>query len=323
MKRLLSFLLLPLSVIPFLAVAPTIVQSRERFEREHNMGPLPAPPVAQISAARYPGFFAPSDEVPVLLWHGIGPARDGYTVTQREFENQIALLDQLGYTAISMRQWADFRAGKTADLPLKPILLTFDDGRLDSYRGADKILQRYGMRATVFVITEEIEKANPFYTTWEELHAMRDSARWDIQPHAHAGHRTLATNVQGDHAPFYTARRYTTSGGVETLAQWEARVSEDLFTVKHRFLDHGIEPEAFAVPYGDYGQRSTNDPSIPGLLSGLLTRQFGNWFIQADDNDPSFTRPGTGAAQRFELTTGARLDSLYGWLRRHSTENKR
>ena len=322
MKRLFSFLLLPLSVIPFLAVAPTIVQSRERFEREHHMGALPAPAAARISAARYPGFAAPANQVPVLVWHGIGDARDGYTVTQGEFENQIALLDQLGYTAISMRQWADFRAGKTADLPLKPILLTFDDGRLDSYRGADKILQRYGMRATVFVITEEIEKANPFYTTWEELHAMRDSGRWDIQPHAHAGHRTLATNVQGDHAPFYTARRYTTSGGVETLAQWEARVSEDLFTVKHRFLDHGIEPEAFAVPYGDYGQRSTNDPSIPGLLSGLLTRQFGNWFIQADDNDPSFTGPGTGAAQRFELTTDARLDDLYGWLRRHSTDEK-
>lgn len=318
MKRLLSFLLLPLSVIPFFAVAPTIVQSRERFVREHHMGPLPAPAEAQISAARYTPFAAPANEVPVLLWHGIGDQRDGYTVTQREFENQIALLDQLGYTAISMHQWAAFRAGNTAGLPAKPILLTFDDGRLDSYRGADRILQRYGMRATIFVITDEIEAGNAFYLTWEELHGMRDSGRWDIQPHAHAGHHELAISAQGDHAPFYSARRYTTSGGMETLAQWEARVSEDLFTARQRFLDHGIEPQSFAVPYGDYGQRVTNDPSIPQLLSGLLTRQFGNWFIQADDNDPDFTRPGTGAAQRFELTTGARLDSLYGWLRRHS-----
>jgi peptidoglycan/xylan/chitin deacetylase (PgdA/CDA1 family) len=303
MKRFLSFLLLPLSVIPFLAVAPTIVQSRERFEREHHMGALPAPAAAQISAARYPGFAAPTDEVPVLVWHGIGDARDGYT-------------------AISMRQWADFRSGKTTGLPAKPILLTFDDGRLDSYRGADKVLQRHGMRATIFAITEEIEKGNPFYLTWEELHAMRDSGRWDVQPHAHAGHHELAVNAQGDHAPAYAARRYTTSAGMETLAQWESRVSEDLFTARQRFIDHGIDPVAFAVPYGDYGQRVTNDPSIPQLLSGLLTRQFGNWFIQADDNDPSFTRPGTGAAQRFELTTGARLDDLYGWLRRQSTDEK-
>jgi peptidoglycan/xylan/chitin deacetylase (PgdA/CDA1 family) len=322
MKRLLSFLLLPLSVIPFLAVAPTIVQSRERFVREHNMGALPAPAAAQISAARYPSFFAPTDEVPVLLWHGIGSARDGYTITQAEFESQIALLDQLGYTAISMRQWADFRAGTGSPLPAKPVLLTFDDGRLDSYRGADRILQRYGMRATIFAITDEIEAGNPFYLTWEELHGMRDSGRWDIQPHAHAGHHELAVNAQGDHAPYYSARRYTTSGGMETLAQWESRVSEDLFTARQRFIDHGIDPVAFAVPYGDYGQRVTNDPSIPQLMSGLLTRQFGNWFIQADDNDPAFTRPGTGAAQRYELTTGARLDDLYGWLRRQSTDEK-
>jgi peptidoglycan/xylan/chitin deacetylase (PgdA/CDA1 family) len=323
MKRLLSFLLLPLSVIPFLAVAPTIVQSRERFERTHHMGPLPAPAAAQLSAARYPGFYAPADEVPVLVWHGIDSKNDGYSVSQTAFEQQIALLDKLGYTSISMRQWADFRAGKTAGLPAKPILLTFDDGRLDSYRGADKILQRYGMRATIFVITEEIEKANPFYLTWEELHDMRDSGRWDIQPHAHAGHHELAVNAQGDHAPFYAARRFTTSGGVETLAQWETRVSQDLFTVRERFADHGIDTLSFAVPYGDYGQRTTNDPSIPKLLSGLLTRQFGNWFIQADDNDPDFTHPGTGAASRYELTTGARLDSLYGWLRRHSTDEEK
>jgi peptidoglycan/xylan/chitin deacetylase (PgdA/CDA1 family) len=323
MKRLLSFLLLPLSVIPFLAVAPTIVQSRERFVREHQMGPLPAPAKAQISAARYATFSAPKAQVPVLVWHGIGPDRDGYSVSQSQFEEQIALLDQLGYTAISTRQWNEFRAGRTAGLPAKPILLTFDDGRLDSYRGAEKVLERYGMRAAIFVITDEIEQGNPFYLTWEELHAMRDSGRWDIEPHAHAGHTRLAMNVRGEQAPFYAARRYTTSGGMETLAQWEARVSEDLFALKQRFANHGIEPQAFAVPYGDYGQRTTNHPSIPQLFAGLLTRQFGQWFIQADDNDPEFTRPGTGAASRFELKTDTRLDSLYGWLRRHSTDDKR
>ena len=323
MRRLLTFLLLPLSVIPFLVVMPTIVQSKERFERSHQMGPLPAPAPAQISAARYAALDAPANEVPVLLWHGIGPERDGYSVSQRQFENQIALLDHLGYTAISTRQWAEFRAGKTEGLPAKPILLTFDDGLLDSFRGADKILERYGMRAAIFVITGHIEDGNAFYLTWAELHEMRDSGRWDIEPHAHAGHQTLATDARGTQAPFYSARRYTTSGGMESLAGWEKRVSEDLFTVKQRFADHGIQPRAFAVPYGDYGQRTTNHPGIPQLMSGLLTRQFGNWFVQADENDPEFTRPGTGAAARFELTTGASLDSLYGWLSRHSTEDKR
>jgi hypothetical protein len=170
----------------------------------------------------------------------------------------------------------------------------------------------------MFVITGEIEKANPFYTSWAELHRMADSGRWDIEPHAHQGHQQLAVSASGDHQPFYAARRYTRSQGRETLAAWESRVAADLFALRDRFAAQGMEPHAFAVPYGDYGQRAANDPAIPGLLSDLLTRQFGNFFIQADDDDPSFTTRGSGGAQRFELRTGTTLDQLYGWLRKHA-----
>ena len=43
MKRLFSFLLIPLSVLPFVGIAPSIVHSHQRFEREHNTGPFAAP----------------------------------------------------------------------------------------------------------------------------------------------------------------------------------------------------------------------------------------------------------------------------------------
>jgi len=319
-KRLIQLLLLPLSVVPFLAIMPAVVNSHERFERVHKMGPLPAPAakLTETEAARYPAFDAPKGEIPVLVWHGIGSDRDGYSVSQAEFARQIDLLKRLGYESISTRQWAEFRAGKTAGLPAKPILLTFDDGRLDSFRGADAVLERAGMRAAIFVITEEIEQGNLFYLSWDELLKMRDSGRWDIEPHAHAGHNRLAAAADGTAAPFYAARRYTRSKGLETLPEWEMRVSSDLFRVREVFANHAIEPNAFAVPYGDYGQRDGNDAAIPGLLSGLLTRQFGNWFVQADDNDPEFTVPGKGKAPRYELTTGPGVDGLYRWLRRHS-----
>jgi peptidoglycan/xylan/chitin deacetylase (PgdA/CDA1 family) len=320
MKRLMSLLLLPLSVIPFIGIVPTITHSHKRFEREHNMGPL-LPPHVSLSGAervRYTPLSAPLDEVPVLAWHGILPARDGYSTSQRAFARQLALLKQLGYTSISTRQWADFRAGRRAGLPARPILLTFDDGRLDSYRGADKVLQRMGMRAAMFVITGEIEKRSPFYLTWAELHRMQRSGRWDIEPHAYAGHVQVTVSADGRIAPFYAARRFTRSQGRETLQGWEARVSGDLFALREQFAAQGIEPHVFAVPYGDYGQRAANDPEIAGLLSALLKRQFGSFFIQADDDDPGFTTPGTGAAQRYELRTDTSLDDLYGWLRRHS-----
>jgi peptidoglycan/xylan/chitin deacetylase (PgdA/CDA1 family) len=254
----------------------------------------------------------------VLGWHGINDAPDGYSTSQRAFARQLALLQRLGYTPISAEQWADFRAGRATDLPAKPILLTFDDGRLDSYRGADKVLERFGMRATMFVITGEIEKGSPFYTSWSELHEMENSGRWDIEPHAHEGHTQVTVAPDGSQAPFYAARRYTSSQGRESLADWEARVSADLFAVREAFAAQGMTPHTFAVPFGDYGQRTLNDPQIPDLMSSLLQRQFGSYIVQADDNDPDFTTPGAGAAGRFELKTGTTLDQLYAWLARHS-----
>jgi peptidoglycan/xylan/chitin deacetylase (PgdA/CDA1 family) len=320
LRRRMSLILLPLSVVPFVAVLPTIVTSHERFHREHQMGPLPAPAAGLTAAqtARFRRFPAPAGRIPVLAWHGIDEAHDGYSTSQMAFARQLALLKRLGYKAISTKQWADFRAGRDARLPARPILLTFDDGRLDSYRGADRILQRAGMRAAIFVITGEIERRNPFYLTWAELHRMADSGRWDVEPHAHEGHGEVTVSPDGRRAPFYAARRYTRQGGQETVAEWEARVSSDLFALRDRFAAQGITPHAFAVPFGDYGQRAGGDPTIFRLLSDLLTRQFGSFFVQADDGDPGFTRPGAGPAERYELRTGTTLGQLYGWLRRHS-----
>jgi peptidoglycan/xylan/chitin deacetylase (PgdA/CDA1 family) len=319
-RRRSSLALLPLSVLPFVALAPTIVHSHQRFQRAHDMGPLPAPVVGMSAAesARFTPLPSSAGTVPVLVWHGIDEARDGYSTSRRAFARQLTLLKRLGYTAISTRQWADFRAGRGAGLPAKPILLTFDDGRLDSYRGADRILEREGMRAAMFVITGQIDRRSPFYLTWAELHRMADSGRWDIEPHAHQGHGQITVAPDGRQAGFYAARRYTRSQGRETLAAWEARVSSDLFTLRDRFAAQGFRPHAFAVPYGDYGQRAANDPAIPRLLTALLTRQFGSFLVQADDDDPGFTAPGTGAAERYELRTGTTLDQLYGWLRRHA-----
>jgi peptidoglycan/xylan/chitin deacetylase (PgdA/CDA1 family) len=321
LRRRASLALLPLSVIPFAGVMPTIANSHDRFNREHNMGPLPAPVVGltSVEAAALKSLPTTPGEIPVIGWHGINDEPDGYSTSRRAFSRQLAVLQRLGYTAISMEQWADFRAGRATDLPAKPILLTFDDGRLDSYRGADRILERYGMRATMFVITGEIEKGNPFYVTWSELHRMQDSGRWDIEPHAHDGHHQQTVAPDGTQAPFYASRRYTRSQGRESLPDWEARVSADLFALREAFAEQGLEPHAFAVPYGDYGQRAENDPEIPGLMASLLTRQFGSFIVQSDDNDPAFTTPGEGAAGRYEMHTGTTLEQLYGWLQRHST----
>lgn len=311
-RRRASLLLLPLSIAPFVAGIPAIVHSHDSFQREHDMGPLPAPSVGLSAAetARYAPLPRTPGRIPVLAWTQ-DPGR-------RAFARQLALLHRLRYTAISTSQWARFRAGDTAGLPARPILLTIDGGRLSSYRAADRILQRFGMRAATFVSTGAIESGDWSYTTWAELHRMAESGRWDVEPQAHEGNREITVSRDGAQAPSYAARRYTRSAGRETLAAWEARVAGDVFAVRDRFARQGIEPHAFAVPYGDYGQHTRNDPAIRRLLAHLLTRQFGSFFVLAAGNDPHFTVAGTGVAARYELRAGTTLGQLYGWLREHS-----
>jgi peptidoglycan/xylan/chitin deacetylase (PgdA/CDA1 family) len=228
----------------------------------------------------------------------------------------------MGFEAVSMEQFARFRAGDRQGLPARPILITFDDGRLDSYRGADKVLAKHGFRATMFVVTSKIEDEDPAHLTWRELHRMEDSGRWDVQPQAHRGHRIVAYDQLGSTAPYYAVRRYTRSGGLESFADYERRVTEDVFAAGERLRDQGFEPRAFAVPHGDYGQRITNDLTIAPFMRALLIRQFGVYFARHERNEPEYVTA-EGEPQRLVMHEGTTTDRLYMWLRDHSPGAKR
>ncbi len=58
-----------------------------------------------------------------------------------------------------------------AALPAKPVAITFDDGYEDNYLEALPIMEKYGMRATVFVIVANV--GQPGYLSWDELRDMQ------------------------------------------------------------------------------------------------------------------------------------------------------
>ena len=323
MRRPLAFLLLPLSFIPFLLVVPQMVESRQLYERRHQSGPLPVPRVDLTPAQRLR--FQPlppyRHAVPVLAYHGLGAGGDPRSVSRRTFAEQMAALRHMGFQTISIAQYARFRRGDATGLPPRPLLITFDDGRLDSFRGADRVLARNGFRATMFVITGEVERENPTHLTWRELHSMRDSGRWDVQPQTREGHARVAYDSAGHTAPFYSVRRYTSSDGRESFADYERRVTSDLFAVKDDMEDHGFDAVALAVPYGDYGQRQLPGGEVAVFMRGLLTRQFPVWFTDDELNAPDYTRP-RGEARRFEVNSSISTDRLYMWLRDHAPRAK-
>jgi hypothetical protein len=270
----------------------------------------PAPAAADAPVHNYRGV------VPVLVYHGIDVAprqADPYTITQAEFARQMAMLARDGFHAISIAQYAGFAGGDMAGLPDRPILITFDDGRLDSYQGANAILARYGMRATMFVITANADTAKPGYLSWPQLRAMAAGGRWDLQEHAHTGHRRIPTGPGGRTGPYYANLIYR-NGARERFSAFKRRVTFDILAGRHLMAAQipGFVPLAFAVPYSDYGQQRTNYAPIPAWESGWLRRTFKVFFVQ---DRRVYNLPGNTIGQRYGVRASTTAGTLRAWLR--------
>ena len=105
--------------------------------------------------------------LPVLLYHHVGPTQPGthrsLTVSPARFERQVRCLVRKGYRGISASDWLRWRLdGK--GLPEKPVLLTFDDGYADLAQHAFPVLQEFGFKAAVYIVTGRIGSTN----TWDE-----------------------------------------------------------------------------------------------------------------------------------------------------------
>jgi biofilm PGA synthesis lipoprotein PgaB len=310
-----SLLLIPLSILPFLLIGPSLVDSHAQFKREQKSHALPAPAVVLAGAelARWKPLPPFTGAVPVIAYEGVGE-RGPRSVTRLQLARHLALLKKLGFQTISIRQYARWRTGQPAGMPARPVLITFDGGRLSSFRGADRQLQRYGYKATAFVPTGRIAARDRRLLTWKELHEMQASGRWDVQAKGTDDDARVVAGPTGDMAPAYAFRRYTDSAGIESYADWQARVTRDLFAARDALVAQGFEPVAFAVPSGDYGATATNDPRIPAYVRSVVGTQFGAAFVRDAHNWPGYTTR-AGDAARLEIGRTTTADDLYAWLR--------
>lgn len=123
-----------------------------------------------------------SDSVPVLNYHQINDTeKNPLTVDTEQFERQMEYLAEEGYHAITPGEMIDcWETG--AELPSNPVIITFDDGYLDNYRNAFPILQKYGMKATIFLISDYVS-TYPNYLTWDNAKEMQESGLINFESH--------------------------------------------------------------------------------------------------------------------------------------------
>ena len=93
-----------------------------------------------------------------------------YSVPAEEFRKQLDYLQSEGYTTITALDYMKARKGKM-ELPEKPVILTFDDGYADNYEIMLPILEEHGMKAVVYMVTNDIGQKG--YLTWDQLREMQ------------------------------------------------------------------------------------------------------------------------------------------------------
>ena len=139
---------------------------------------------------RWAGKYQPEKGIslPILMYHAVSDEVWGGSalfVKPAEMEKQLQYLSEHGYTTVTFEDMPRIHEIE------KPVFLTFDDGYRDNYTELYPLLQKYGAKATIFVITNAI--GNELYLTEEMIAEMSASGLVSIQSHTdtHPNLRTL------------------------------------------------------------------------------------------------------------------------------------
>ena len=149
-----------------------------------------------IAAAGFVGwlFWRASSAVPILNYHRVDNKDDNpLTLKVADFEAQIKFLVDSGYSVVTPDELVDARQGGKS-LPKNPVVICFDDGHDDIYKNVFPILQKYKVRATVFVVTNHIGMSD--FLNWDQARELQASGLVDIENHT-MSYKDL-TRVKGD-----------------------------------------------------------------------------------------------------------------------------
>lgn len=180
----------------------------------------------------------------VLLYHRIARASDpgdALCVSPEQFEEHMRYLVGMGFTTHGLHDGAGAR---------KPVVLTFDDGYLDTYSNAFPVLQRHRLTATVFLVTGSVGATSGAWgppipvplLTWAHVQEM---ARYGISFQSHTKTHPDLTRCD------------------------DAAALAELLGSRAEIEDHvGERVDALAYPFGSHDPRVVSLTEQVGYRSG-------------------------------------------------------
>lgn len=222
--------------------------------------------------------------IPVLVYHGIVTENlKGEDVQFEKFKAQMYALKQNGYETIKLDDFYQF-INNHKQLPEKSFLLTFDDGRKDSYYPVDPVLAALDYSAVMFVITNNLisNKKSPYYLSPDEIRVMLTTGRWEIQSHGRDDHGFVVLDSEKKLGRFMSNKKWLTDENqLENDEQYRERISNDLLNSKEDLKNlFGVDATGYALPAGDYGHRASNFLEAEDVISDVIEQYYPMSFYQ-------------------------------------------
>jgi len=128
----------------------------------------------------------PGRPIPILMYHVTEAPPDGAPfpelwVAQDRFAEQMQMLEDAGYTAITMRDAEDYWAGKRR-VPRKPVVLTFDDGYRSHVDVARPELEKRGWPGVLYLEVAAMKKEGAEGISRAGVRELVD-AGWELGAH--------------------------------------------------------------------------------------------------------------------------------------------
>jgi peptidoglycan/xylan/chitin deacetylase (PgdA/CDA1 family) len=188
--------------------------------------------------------------VPILLYHhvGVSPSHSPYYISPYDFEQQMYLLHEWGYQTISVGLLVRaIREG--AELPPKPIILTFDDGSETVFTTAFPVMQKYGFTGTVYIVFNYV--GIPNYMDEEHIRELYASG-WEVGSHS-LSHADLTERADRQREEIIESRR-----------RLEATLGLPILTFAYPFGAYNADSVQFARQAGYIAAVGLGESSLQG-----------------------------------------------------------
>lgn len=215
----------------------------------------------------------------VLMFHDIVETSyvpDSTYLTKASFENILSLIKERGYETVDVQDLIDFVEGRK-DLPLKSVILTFDDGYYSNYRLVYPILKREGMKAIFFPIGVSVGKRHYKDTelemmrhySIEEMQEMQASGLVEFGSHSYDMHQNVQLEaILGNDTPRVTIQKLETESEEDYINLFHS----DLALNRELYEGTGIELLSFSCPRGGHDELSVNLLKEDGFRSIFISK---------------------------------------------------